>query len=91
MMSNADGTYGVLSANVPGQALAVAVPSRLYYTKTADKPLAGVRLGIKTSTMSQEFPPAMVIELGTTCIHQPPYTPDSFNGSSIQARSLSGK
>ena len=37
----------MLPANVPGQSLAVAVPSRLYYTKTAAKPLAGVRLGVK--------------------------------------------
>lgn len=27
--------------------MAVAVPSRLYYTVTADKPLAGLRLGVK--------------------------------------------
>ncbi|KAK5175579.1 uncharacterized protein LTR77_000718 [Saxophila tyrrhenica] len=40
-------TFGVLPANIAGQQLAVAVPSRLYYTKTAEKPLAGVRLGIK--------------------------------------------
>ncbi|KAK0252698.1 hypothetical protein LTR54_009003 [Friedmanniomyces endolithicus] len=44
----ADGSsYDVLPANVPGQNLAVAVPSRLYFTKTAAKPLAGVRLGVK--------------------------------------------
>lgn len=43
----ADGTFHTLPANLPGQALAVAVPSRLYYTKTAEKPLAGVRLGVK--------------------------------------------
>lgn len=42
-----DDTFSVLPANVPGQNLAVAVPSRLYYTKTAEKPLAGVRLGVK--------------------------------------------
>ena len=42
-----EGTFSVLPANVPGQALAVAVPSRLYYTKTAKKLLAGVRLGVK--------------------------------------------
>lgn len=42
-----DGTFSVLPANVPGQNLAVAVPSRLYFTKTAEKPLAGVRLGVK--------------------------------------------
>jgi len=43
----ADGSFSILPANIAGMALAVAVPSRLYYTKTADKPLAGVRLGIK--------------------------------------------
>ena len=43
----ADGSFSILPANTEGMALAVAVPSRLYYTKTADKPLAGVRLGIK--------------------------------------------
>jgi Asp-tRNA(Asn)/Glu-tRNA(Gln) amidotransferase A subunit family amidase len=32
---------------MPGQSLAVAVPSRLLFTKSADKPLAGVRLGVK--------------------------------------------
>jgi hypothetical protein len=42
-----DGTFSVLPANVGGQALAVAVPSRLYFEKTASKPLAGVRVGIK--------------------------------------------
>lgn len=42
-----DGSYSVLPANVPGQSLAVAVLSRLYFAKTADKPLAGVRFGIK--------------------------------------------
>lgn len=42
-----DGTFSVLPANVEGQSLAIAVPSRLYYTKTAAKPLAGVRLGVK--------------------------------------------
>ena len=44
----ADGTYNELPATVAGiDAPGVAVPSRLYYTKTADKPLAGVRTGIK--------------------------------------------
>lgn len=46
-IGNGDGTYSVLPANVAGQSLAVAVPSRLYYTPTVDKPLAGVRVGIK--------------------------------------------
>ncbi|KAK4997800.1 hypothetical protein LTR66_002857 [Elasticomyces elasticus] len=40
-------SYSVLPANIPGQSLAVAVPSRLYFTKTPEKPLAGVRLGVK--------------------------------------------
>jgi hypothetical protein len=47
VLAKSDGTFTVLPANVPGQSLAVAVPSRLYYTKTASKPLAGVRLGVK--------------------------------------------
>ncbi|CAD0056835.1 unnamed protein product [Aureobasidium pullulans] len=46
-IANQDGTFSVLPANVEGQSLAIAVPSRLYFTKTEDKPLAGVRLGIK--------------------------------------------
>lgn len=41
-------TYSALPDTVPGiDSPGVAVPSRLYYTKTADKPLAGVRMGIK--------------------------------------------
>lgn len=47
IIANVDGTYSVLPAGVPGQSLAVAVPSRLYFTRTAEKPLAGVRLGMK--------------------------------------------
>jgi len=47
LIGNTDGTFSVLPANVPGQNLAVAVASRLYFTKTAAKPLAGVRLGVK--------------------------------------------
>ncbi|KAJ5918902.1 hypothetical protein N7454_010046 [Penicillium verhagenii] len=40
--------YDVLSASLPGYAsLTIGVPSRLYFTKTAEKPLAGVRLGVK--------------------------------------------
>lgn len=37
----------VLPAKLPDSHLTIAVPSRLYYTKTAEKPLAGVRLGVK--------------------------------------------
>ncbi|KAK3620726.1 hypothetical protein LTR56_023243 [Elasticomyces elasticus] len=40
-------SFDVLPANVPGQSLAVAVPSRLYFTPSAAKPLAGIRLGVK--------------------------------------------
>jgi hypothetical protein len=42
-----DGSYSVLPAGTVGQKLAIAVPSRLYFKKTAEKPLAGVRIGIK--------------------------------------------
>lgn len=43
-----DGRFQPMSAKIPGSAtLSVGVPSRLYFTKTADKPLAGVRLGVK--------------------------------------------
>lgn len=46
-IANGDGSYSVLPAGTLGQKLAVAVPSRLYFQKTAEKPLAGVRVGIK--------------------------------------------
>lgn len=39
--------FSVLPANSEGQALSVAVPSRLYFTRTSKKPLAGIRLGVK--------------------------------------------
>ena len=42
-----DGSHSVVNAHVPGTSLTIAVPSRLYYKKTASKPLAGVRVGIK--------------------------------------------
>jgi hypothetical protein len=45
--TSANGSFSVLPAGVPGQSLAIAVPSRLYFTKTEAKPLAGVRLGVK--------------------------------------------
>ena len=42
------GVFSALPATVPGiDSPGVAVPSRLYYTKPAEKPLAGVRTGIK--------------------------------------------
>ncbi|KAF1354823.1 amidase signature domain-containing protein [Delphinella strobiligena] len=46
-IGNGDGTYSVLPANVAGQSRAVAVPSRIYFTPTTEKPLAGVRIGVK--------------------------------------------
>lgn len=48
LIANGDGTYSTLSAAIAGaQSPTIGVPSRLYYTKTASKPLAGVRLGVK--------------------------------------------
>lgn len=48
LIPNQDGSFAPIPAAIAGiQAPAVGVPSRLYYTKTADKPLAGVRVGIK--------------------------------------------
>lgn len=44
---SADDTHSVLSANIGGQALSVAVPSRIYSTRTEQKPLGGMRLGVK--------------------------------------------
>ncbi|KAJ4290080.1 hypothetical protein N0V88_006586 [Collariella sp. IMI 366227] len=43
-----DGKFQPMSAKIPGSSsLTIGVPSRLYFTKTAQKPLAGVRIGIK--------------------------------------------
>jgi hypothetical protein len=41
--------YQTLSASLPDSAgvAAIGVPSRLYYTKTEEKPLAGVRVSVK--------------------------------------------
>ncbi|RAK75680.1 glutamyl-tRNA(Gln) amidotransferase, subunit A [Aspergillus fijiensis CBS 313.89] len=48
LLQKPDGTFQPLSAQVAGVAsVTVGVPSRLYYTPTEDKPLAGVRVGIK--------------------------------------------
>jgi hypothetical protein len=46
-IANGDGSFSVLPAGIVGQKSAIAVPSRLYHTKTVEKPLAGVRMGIK--------------------------------------------
>jgi len=48
LLQGSDGTFTSLAAQIPGSAsLTIGVPSRLYYTPTADKPLAGVRVGVK--------------------------------------------
>lgn len=48
LLASPDGNFTTLSAAVPGTAsLTIGVPSRLYYTPSAEKPLAGVRVGIK--------------------------------------------
>lgn len=44
---DSEGNFSVMPATLSGHFPAVAVPSRLYFTKTSDKPLAGVRVGIK--------------------------------------------
>ncbi|KAH8593761.1 putative Glutamyl-tRNA amidotransferase subunit A [Bisporella sp. PMI_857] len=47
-IANTDGTYSPLTAAVSGYSYAtIGVPSRLYYKKTSEKPLSGVRIGIK--------------------------------------------
>ena len=48
LIPNTDGSFSVLSAAAQGaQSSTIGVPSKLYYTKTTAKPLAGVRLGVK--------------------------------------------
>ena len=48
IIPSSEGSYIPLPATTTGiESPGIAVPSRLYYTKTADKPLAGVRTGIK--------------------------------------------
>ena len=48
LWSDSNGTLHTVQASIYNPAaLAIAVPSRLYYQRTTDKPLAGVRIGIK--------------------------------------------
>ncbi|KAF6821087.1 glutamyl-tRNA amidotransferase [Colletotrichum sojae] len=48
LLQTPEGTFQTLSAQVPSSAsLTVGVPSRLYFTPSAEKPLAGVRVGVK--------------------------------------------
>lgn len=52
LIQTPNGTFQPLSAQIASSAtLTVGVPSRLYFTKTADKPLAGVRVGVKVCVM----------------------------------------
>ncbi|KAL3449918.1 amidase signature domain-containing protein [Aspergillus insuetus] len=47
-VSDGNGGYRALSANTEGiLGPSIAVPSRLYYTITQEKPLAGLRMGVK--------------------------------------------
>ncbi|EED22839.1 glutamyl-tRNA(Gln) amidotransferase, subunit A [Talaromyces stipitatus ATCC 10500] len=45
--NTADGSYSPLPATLPGVESAIAIPSRLYFTRTPSQPLAGVRLAVK--------------------------------------------
>jgi Amidase len=48
LIQTSTGGFAFLSAQIAGSdALTIGVPSRLYYMATAEKPLAGVRVGIK--------------------------------------------
>jgi len=48
LLQSPDGRFGPLSAHVASStSLTIGVPSRLYFNKTSDKPLAGVRVGVK--------------------------------------------
>lgn len=48
LLQKPGGDFQILSAQIPGSAsLTIGVPSRLYFQKTAAKPLAGVRLAVK--------------------------------------------
>ncbi|KAI1016939.1 hypothetical protein LB504_007131 [Fusarium proliferatum] len=48
LIQSPDGTFQTLSAHAPGSSsLTIGVPSRLYFTRTKEKPLAGIRVGVK--------------------------------------------
>jgi Amidase len=48
VLASPDGNFTTLAAAISGTAsLTIGVPSRLYYSPSAEKPLAGVRFGIK--------------------------------------------
>lgn len=48
LLQTVQGTFQPLSAQIASSAtMTIGVPSRLYFTKTVDQPLAGVRIGVK--------------------------------------------
>ena len=48
LLASPDGNFTTLSASISGTAsLTIGVPSRLYYSPSLERPLAGVRVGIK--------------------------------------------
>ncbi|OJI98854.1 hypothetical protein ASPVEDRAFT_162398 [Aspergillus versicolor CBS 583.65] len=48
LLQRPDGRFQTLSAQAPSAgSLTIGVPSRLYFTPTKEKPLAGVRIGVK--------------------------------------------
>lgn len=56
LLQTTQGTFQPLSAQIATSAtMTIGVPSRLYFTKTADKPLAGVRIGVKVRHMTLGF------------------------------------
>ena len=46
-LAGVESSFSIVPATVSGHFPTVAVPSRLYFTKTAHKPLAGIRVGVK--------------------------------------------
>lgn len=48
LLQTPEGSFQPLSAQIAASAtMTIGVPSRLYFTRTAEKPLAGVRIGVK--------------------------------------------
>lgn len=48
LLQQPDGQFQTLSAQIPASAsVTIGVPSRLYFTPSKEKPLAGVRIGVK--------------------------------------------
>ncbi|KAI6750463.1 hypothetical protein HG530_014744 [Fusarium avenaceum] len=48
LIQSPDGTYQTLPSHISSSSsLTIGVPSRLYFTRTKEKPLAGIRVGVK--------------------------------------------